>query len=52
MPQEALDEGVGMELCDFRTIALLAVAKGKAHLVALHIKEPMVGNGHSVGITA
>ena len=52
MPQEALDEGVGIELCDFCTIALLPVAKGEANLIALNIQETMIGNGHAVGIAA
>jgi hypothetical protein len=52
MPQEALDEGVSVKLRNLRTIPALAVAKGKANLVALHVEQTMVGNRHPVGIAA
>ncbi len=52
MHQEALDEGVGMELFDLCTIPLLVVAERKANLVALHVEQAMVGNRHPVSITA
>jgi hypothetical protein len=48
MPQEALDEGVGFELCHLHAVALLTVTKGKAHLIALQVKETVVGNGGGV----
>lgn len=52
MHQEALDEGVSVELFNLGTITLLAVAERKANLVALHIEQTMVGNRHPVGIAA
>jgi len=52
MHQEVLDEGVGMELFNLSTITLLAIAARKANLVALHVEQTMVGNGHPVGIAA
>lgn len=52
MHQEALDEGVGIELRDFHTITVLSVAKGEAKLIALDVEQTMVGNRHPVGIAA
>jgi hypothetical protein len=52
MPQEALDEGVSVKLRHLRTITALAVAKGKANLVALHVEQTMVGDGYPMGIAA
>ena len=50
MPQEALDERVGLKLYDLHAIALLPVAKGEANSVSLYVEQTVVGNGHAMGI--
>ena len=50
MGQETLYEGVGRQLGYFDSVALASVAKGKVNLVAIDVKETMVGNGDAMGI--
>lgn len=52
MQEEALDKGVGLKLCHLHAVALLPVTKGEAHLIALQVKETIVGDRHAMGIAA
>jgi hypothetical protein len=43
---------VSIKLRDLQAIALLAVAKGEANLIALEVQETRAGSRHPVGIAA